>query len=252
MPLPFSYLCSLKDEADFFHLQSMEGTSDSIVSPKRPASSSSQHSIKRPKLSNADAVRLQIDKLHKPWEFETSFLPSTPPDINLRPLLAYDEKDISDLLKDHEMEPKERCLQYDRHEVWVEQNLLARYYNWAKSMRDLAEQDGDQQRMEFFSGVLKEVTFDYAQVCHEYTQLGREQGRRRQQREALGLPGGRAWIRKGTRCYWDYIEKGFYYWEEGEWKREEDGRRREWDKEVECWQYFRKVEGKWVVVEKGN
>ena len=230
----------------------MERTSDPIVDLKRPASSSSQPSIKRTKLSNTDADRLQKDKLHKPWEFETSFLRSTPPDINLRHLVFYDEKDISELLNDWEIDPKERCLQYDRHEVWVEQNLLGRYYNWVKSMCDFAVNDDNQERVDFFSGLLEEVNFDHRQVCNENNQLGREQGRRQQRREALGLPGGRAYSRKGTRCYWDYVEKGFYYWDDGEWKREEDGRRREWDKDVEGWKYFWKVEGKWVVVENGN
>lgn len=78
-------------------------------------------------------------------------------------------------------------------------------------MHELAMDAGDEERAEFFRGFDEEVSKDYKEVCQENNQLGREQGQRR---EALGLPGGRLYIRKGTRCYWDYMEKGFYFWDE--------------------------------------
>lgn len=226
-------------------------SASSFIDPKRRASPPSQPSAKRQKPDDEDSEWTRKRKLYNSWEFETDRPMTEPPDINLRQLLAWDAKFISDLLDEKKIGPEERCMQYDRHEVWIESNLLARYSNWGKSMRDLAQQNGDEEREEFFTGLTEELRHDHRVVVEENKAMGREQGRRQQRREALGQLGGRPYIKKGTRCYWDYQEKGFYFWEDGEWRREVDGRRREWDMVEETWRHFFKVDWKWVRQEDG-
>lgn len=120
--------------------------------------------------------------LTKPWLFETQNSREDPPDINYREIILDDQETIDYLLKaDSNMHFGERCLEYQRQDVWVESEVLHEYKSWAIAM---STGSTDECRTEFFSGLQQELFIDCETVTQEWGILFHSHYERRQN-EAL-------------------------------------------------------------------
>lgn len=190
----------------------------------------------------------KVDRIKKPWKYETGRLIAEPPDINYRQIILDDQESIKLLFENTELHFTERCLRYQTLDILVEDKLIMEYLDWNTEMMYIGKQETWTKRERAFNEGLKAaLTEDEKEVVDEINQLQHETGMREAQK-ARQRHGQHEFFHMHDQC-WYFYDKNIGQWQEE--PREEgvkcETRRAQWREESLCkpeQRYFDCVKGR--------